>query len=196
MLQRCENLNHDAYRHYGGRGIIVCKRWHDFSNFLSDMGRKPSRYHSIERINNNLGYSPDNCYWATSRVQRLNQRYHERKSKPLRYVCPLPDFLVINGVSKPSATWAREYGVSPSTVNHRLKMGWNYLDALTSKAGARGVGRRANVFITFHGVSKSITEWSIEMGVKENTIRERLRLHPGWPAEKILFKHSLRQLVK
>lgn len=75
MIARCENPNVDRYPIYGGRGIKVCARWRmSFENFLSDMGRKPSLDHSIDRIEVNGNYEPGNCRWATPDVQANNKR--------------------------------------------------------------------------------------------------------------------------
>ena len=75
MKSRCCNLNHSAYKDYGGRGIIVCPSWSDdFINFYNDMGDRPSTKHSIDRKDNNLGYFPDNCRWADKTTQSRNQR--------------------------------------------------------------------------------------------------------------------------
>ena len=73
MRQRCENPKDKTFKDYGGRGIKVCKRWHDFKNFYEDMGKKP-KGKSLDRHNNDGNYCPENCRWATPHEQRVNSR--------------------------------------------------------------------------------------------------------------------------
>jgi len=80
MKERCLNKKHKQYGHYGGRGITVCRRWLEFSNFMADMGFRPSDKYSLDRMDNNKGYTPKNCRWATYSEQNLNKRKLPRKA--------------------------------------------------------------------------------------------------------------------
>lgn len=73
MRQRCNNPNHPYYYNYGGRGITVDPRWDDFLAFLEDIGERPDGL-TLDRIDNDAGYSPGNCRWATPKEQRANSR--------------------------------------------------------------------------------------------------------------------------
>jgi hypothetical protein len=117
MRQRCENPNNRSWKDYGGRGITVCDRWHTFSNFLQDMGKKPSPNLSIERVENNSGYTKENCIWATKRVQNRNKRNNI--------------ILTHNGKSQTIKDWANEYGLLFGTLYFRILRGWPMEKALT-----------------------------------------------------------------
>lgn len=108
MIRRCTKPSCRSYRHYGGRGITVCDRWlNNFGAFLEDMGRRPSSAHSLERKDNNAGYSPDNCTWATLIEQANNKRSNVQ--------------VTICGRTQTAAQWKRELhlpmaGISASSI--------------------------------------------------------------------------------
>lgn len=116
MRDRCSNKNNPAYGRYGGRGIVVCKRWESFSAFISDMGLKPSKLHTIERINNSIGYFPSNCKWATKKDQANNRRSNLK--------------LTLDGVTKTAAQWGEVVGIPPATLVARKRYGWTDSKAL------------------------------------------------------------------
>jgi len=85
MLCRCTNQKHAQWDDYGGRGITVCERWRaSFENFLEDMGGRPSEFHSLDRVKNDLlvdSYSKANCRWATRDVQNNNTRRSRKRGQ-------------------------------------------------------------------------------------------------------------------
>ena len=73
MKKRCLNINHDQYPRYGAKGIMVCDEWLQFKNFLKDMGERPSKNHTLDRIDNSKGYFKSNCRWVTVKEQNRNR---------------------------------------------------------------------------------------------------------------------------
>ena len=87
MKDRCDLPSHRSYPNYGGRGIFVCERWRDsFLDFLKDVGKRPSNKYSLDRIDNNKGYFPDNCRWTTQDIQTANRRRSRDTSSRYRGV--------------------------------------------------------------------------------------------------------------
>lgn len=86
MMQRCTNPKKTGYQNYGGRGISVCDRWTNFANFFADMGERPLHY-SLERKDNNAGYSPENCEWASRSQQNRNMRLKRSNKTGYKGVC-------------------------------------------------------------------------------------------------------------
>lgn len=118
VIGRCTNPKHTAYKDYGGRGIIVCRKWKkSFENFLSDMGEAPIGC-SIDRIDNNKGYCPTNCRWATGIEQQRNKRNNHLET--------------YDGMTQCVTAWAEEFGLCPQRVVQRLSDNWPIERALTT----------------------------------------------------------------
>lgn len=116
MIQRCDNPNHLAYARYGGRGIRVCERWHEFAEFYADMYPKPFSSASLDRIDNNGDYCPENCRWATKKEQSRNRS----DNRVLNY----------HGIERCVTEWAETLGMKVSALNERIRCGWTVEDAL------------------------------------------------------------------
>jgi len=117
MRRRCANPKLERYKDYGGRGIYVCERWNDFNLFLQDMGSRPSHSHTIERIDNNGPYSPENTCWATRRAQSRNTRRNR--------------IVDIDGTKYIAADAANIVGIPPKKLQWRLKQGHSMSKALS-----------------------------------------------------------------
>ena len=118
MRERCELESHMRYDKYGGRGISVCDEWQDYSTFAK--WAREHRYRddlSIDRIDNNGGYSPENCRWSTIKEQNNNK-------SNCRYI-------TLDGETHTIAEWSDITGIRHSTICQRLAMGWDPKDILT-----------------------------------------------------------------
>ena len=121
MISRCTNPKNKYYHCYGGRGIIVCKRWLEFENFLEDMGEVPEEY-QIDRIDNDGNYCKSNCRWVTRTEQNRNRRDNH--------------LITYKGKTQCIAEWSEETGIPYSTLSSRiLQYGWSFEKALTTPVG-------------------------------------------------------------
>lgn len=118
MKERCEEVTHKSYADYGGRGITVCDRWHDFQLFLSDVGERPAGK-TIGRIENDGNYEPENCEWQTYQEQSRNMRSNR--------------YLEFDGKRLLLCEWAERIGVSEDAIAKRLDtLEWSIGRALTT----------------------------------------------------------------
>jgi hypothetical protein len=127
MRERCSNPNAAGFTNYGGRGIRVCERWAEFANFFADMGERPSPQHTIERIDVNGDYAPENCRWATNAEQQQNRRDNVR--------------LTYGGETHSLTEWARRRGLNAATLYGRLHRGWP-VEAILETPASTGRGCR------------------------------------------------------
>lgn len=119
MKSRCKEES-NSKKWYFDKGIKVCKEWvNSFETFLQDMGRKPSKYHSIDRIDGNKGYYKENCRWATPEEQSNN------KSDNV--------IITFNGRSQTISMWAKEIDIHHSTLVNRIRKNWPLEKALTTR---------------------------------------------------------------
>lgn len=123
MIKRCTNPNDKNYKNYGERNIKVCERWKKFENFLKDMGEHPGSGYSLDRKNNEKGYSKENCRWATQKQQQRNRRNNHLVTYDDKTQC--------------IAVWVEETGINRNTIVSRLRRGWSIEKTLTTPVRKR-----------------------------------------------------------
>lgn len=125
MLQRCCNPNASNYRYYGAKGVTVWDAWREsFEAFREDMGECPSSAMTLERLDNTIGYRPDNCIW----MERSQQARNRSNCVHLTHA----------GRTMIVADWAKELGVSANALRQRLALGWSAERTLTTPIKRRG----------------------------------------------------------
>jgi len=118
IKKRCYNKNNSAYKFYGAKGITMCNKWkNSFIPFITDMGKRPSENHSIDRINTFGNYEPSNCRWTTKDIQSNNTRTNKK--------------ITLNGITKNITQWLKLLNIPCTTYYNRLNRNWSIQDALT-----------------------------------------------------------------
>lgn len=167
MKNRCYQESSINFKNYGGRGIKICERWMDYKNFRDwavSHGYKDGL--SIDRIDVNGNYCPENCRWATAVEQANNRRTNIS--------------ITAFGMTKTAAEWEKYAGIKQHTILARINSGWSAEKAVSDISDGRL--RR----ITGFGKTQSISEWAAEFGVKYTTLHERLRKN-NWNIEKAVI---------
>lgn len=155
MITRCHNKNCGEYRRYGALGVVVCTRWREsFVNFLSDIGRKPSPEHSLDRIDPFGNYCAENCRWATKSEQARNRR----NSVKIEY----------DGMRVSVYDLAESFNIFPSTLLKRLKLGWSIHKALTTPVRGHNKNLKETVRHA-HGIK----EEEVEVARKRSGLKKR-----------------------
>jgi DNA invertase Pin-like site-specific DNA recombinase len=133
----------------------VCRRWRSFKNFISDMKKRPTALHTLERNDNNGDYTPKNCRWATRKEQSNNRRSTVR--------------VFVDGFKIPIAEAARRIGINYDTLYARLSRGWNDEKAIKTTP------TKQFRMIAFQGETFSLRGWARILGIGANTLRKRLK---------------------
>jgi len=157
MKDRCGNRKNKRFHRYGARGISVCDRWESFENFLADMGEKPPGM-SLDRIDNNGNYCPENCRWATGKQQARNKSNNT--------------LMTHAGKTQTMQEWSEELGITSSTISWRLQRGWSDEQCLLGRPQKNGR------FITYSGTTKNIMDWCTELKLNYTTVHRRFE--KGW----------------
>lgn len=164
MKNRCFNKKCKDYIFYGARGISVCNDWRSFEFF--DEWAIENGYReglSLDRIDNDRSYCPENCRWVT-----MNEQFNNRRSN---------HYIEYNGENKTITQWAKEYGMTEQMLSGRLRKGWSMEDALTRS-------KKEPKTIEYNGVTYTISEFSKKHGLPYYIVNSRLR--SNWDIDRII----------
>ena len=177
MKSRCLNINNKSFQNYGGRGIRVCEEWlqsfEAFATWAHENGYADNL--TIDRVDNDKDYTPDNCRWVDRTTQSRNRRNNR--------------FLTYKGQTKTLGEWGEEVGINSAVIWKRLyHYGWSAEKALFTPV--KHFTKRANeMLITHHNSTKSLLEWSKETGINAHTLYYRIT-SLGWAVDKALTTPS------
>lgn len=179
IRDRTTNKENDSYLNYGGRGITVCDDWfYSFENFYRDMGSKPGPEYSIDRIDNDEGYEPGNCRWATSKEQARNKRS--------------TIIVTYKGITKPLIDWSEDLKLDYKVLYNRLRSNWVIEDIFEKPI------ENSNLYTlnidNYKNESKTVKEWSRILGISFYTVQARL--DRGWSIDDALLTPVQKSLLK
>jgi len=165
MKERCYNPKNKRFSRYGGRGIKVCDKWlNSFSAFIADMGDMPGNNYTLERLNFDLDYCPENCVWAT-KEQQANNRSNNH-------------FITIDGKTMTLTAWSRKTNIHRSVLLRRIRRGLKNLDLIKK--------HHVQKIVAF-GIVDTASGWSRKTGIKASTISARIRTY-GFSHEKAVSR--------
>lgn len=178
MKSRCNNINNSVYHNYGGRGIRVCEEWDSdycsFREWALNTGydeNAPRGECTLDRIDVNGNYCPENCRWVDQATQACNTRYNV--------------VIEFNGQSKTLVEWAKEVGINRDTLYNRIfSYKWSVEKALTEPlfvAGKNSI-RSANRVVEYNGEKKTVKEWAEIYNISAEVLRSRL-FRMNWSAD-------------
>jgi len=169
IKSRCYNNKDSNFYLYGGRGIKVCDEWKNsyiaFRDWALTNGYQEGL--TIDRIDNNGNYCPENCRWATIKEQANNRRDNK--------------LITYNSKTQTVSQWADELGLNYCVLNGRLRKGWSIERALESKLYAED---KSSIMITYNGETKNISQWIKKLNVNAGLLRTRIKR--GWSIEDAL----------
>ena len=163
MISRCTLPCAAHYARYGGRGISVCARWRRFENFFSDMGPAPTQKHSVDRIDSEKNYSPENCRWADSKTQARNKSDNK--------------LFMFNGITKIQNDWCDHFKIDRHVFLMRIRAGMSPYEAFTKVT----YNKMQRLTITAFGKTQTVHEWAKETGFDLRSLK--YRAEKGWPGE-------------
>ena len=173
MRLRCYNENNVNYKYYGGKGVTICDEWLlSFENFFDwAINNGYNENLTIDRIDSEKEYSPDNCKWSTKKEQAYNRSISVK--------------LTLNGRTMYMTEWAEELGIDKKTLSWRYRNGWSDEEILSNKK---------DIILTYNGESKNLLEWSKKTGIKKSTLWDRY--NRGWEVKDILTKNTRDREIK
>ena len=163
MIRRCKGTREEERRLYRDRGITVCDKWLKFDGFLQDMGECPDNL-TIERVDNNKGYHPGNCIWATQKQQNRNRRNTV--------------YIDAYGQSLPATEWAEKTNISKSVLYHRKRRGLTVETGLFDHLPCEKL-------VTINGKTQNLSSWAKDLNMSLSSFARRVE--KGWPPERLIL---------